>query len=274
MKFEKIYHAPAFPDAYIEFYAHECHNELQIGKRKTIIVCPGGGYGWLSEREAEPIALRYFSAGLNVAVLRYSVKEKAVNCAPLIESCLAIKYLRDHAEELQVDEKYVYITGFSAGGHLAAWTGTMWHCPEVAAHLDGADQTVCKPTATLPCYPVITSDTNHSHSGSIMTLNGWVNDERIEYFSLEKHVDERTAPAFLWHTAEDTCVPVMNSLLYATALAENKIPFELHVFPKGPHGLSLCNKETWSNNPAMVNPYVAVWMDMAIRFVTECPFEK
>ena len=69
-------------------------------------------------------------------------------------------------------------------------------------------------------------------------------------------------------------MPVMNSLLYASALAAYKIPFELHVFPKGPHGLSLCNKETWVNNPGYDRPYVAVWMDMAIKFVTECPFEK
>lgn len=274
MKFEKIYHAPAFPDSYIELYVHDPHQELQINKRKTIVVCPGGGYVNLSEREGEPVALKYFAAGLNVAVLRYSTKGKAVNCAPLIESCLAIKYLRDHADELYVDEKYVYITGFSAGGHLAAWTGTMWHALEVAAHLDGADQSICKPTATLPCYPVITGDLNHAHRGSVITLNGGVEDEHLEYFSLEKHVDERTAPAFLWHTAEDTCVPVMNSLLYASALSANKIPFELHVFPKGPHGLSLCNKETWVNHPAYDNPYVACWMEMAIRFVTECPFEK
>lgn len=274
MRYEKIYHAEAFPDSYIELFIHEPYPELQIKKRKTIIVCPGGGYGWLSEREGEPVALQYFAAGLNAVILRYSVQKKAENFAPLIEACLAVKYLRDHADELYIDPDYVFITGFSAGGHLAAWTGTSWHIPEVAAHLNGADQTLCKPTATLPCYAVITADKKYAHWGSVMTLNGWVEDEGLQRFSLEKQVSEKTSPAFLWHTADDTCVPVMNSILYATALSEKKIPFELHIFPKGSHGLSLCNKETFVNNPALDMPYNAVWLDMAIRFVTECPFEK
>ena len=123
-------------------------------------------------------------------------------------------------------------------------------------------------------WTVITADKKYSHGGSVMTLNGWVEDEGLQRFSLEKLVDERTSPAFLWHTAEDKCVPVMNSLLYATALMENNIPFELHVFPKGCHGLSLCNKETSVGNPGLDMPYNAVWLEMAIRFVNECPFEK
>ena len=263
-----------YPGATLTTYVSDDPPELKMPPRKAIVVCPGGGYGWLSEREGEPVALQYFAAGLNAVVLRYSVQKNAANFAPLIEACLAVKYLRDHAEELYIDPDYVYVTGFSAGGHLAAWSGTSWHIPEVAAHLDGADQTLCKPTATLPCYPVITADKKYSHGGSVMTLNGWVEDEGLQRFSLEKLVDERTSPAFLWHTAEDKCVPVMNSLLYATALMENNIPFELHVFPKGCHGLSLCNKETSVGNPGLDMPYNAVWLEMAIRFVNECPFKK
>ena len=270
-----IHLTEAFKDSYLEAYVHEPYAELQIGKRKAMIVCPGGGYGWLSEREGEPVALQYFAAGLNVFVLRYSVQKNAGNYAPLIEACLAVKYLREHCDELYVDPNYVFITGFSAGGHLAAWTGTMWHIPEVAAHLDGADQTICKPTATLPCYAVITSKPGVRHTGSIMNLNGGNADEEgMARFSLENFVDERTSPAFLWHTATDTCVPVMNSILYASALSENKIPFELHIFPNGPHGLSLCNKETYVHNSELDTPYVAQWLPMALRWVSECPFNN
>ena len=276
MTYKIINHTEEYPDSHIEAYIHEPHAELQIKKRKAIIVCPGGGYGWLSEREGEPVALQFFAAGLNTFVLRYSVKEKAVNYAPLIEACLAIKYLREHADELYIDPDYVFITGFSAGGHLTAWTGTMWHIPEVQAHMDGADPMICKPTATLPCYPVISALPGVRHDGSIQNLNGWKKDdeEGMARFSLEKAVSEKTAPAFLWHTANDGCVPVMNSLLYAAALSEKKIPFELHIFPDGPHGLSLANKETWVNNPALDTSYVAQWLSMAIRWVQECPFEK
>ena len=274
MIFSKIKFTEKFDDTCIETQIHEPYAELGEKKRKAIIVCPGGGYGFLSEREGEPVALQYFAAGLNAFVLRYSIGAKAANYAPLIEACLAIKYIREHADELHIDPNYVFITGFSAGGHLSAWTGTMWHIPEVAAHIGDADIEICKPTATLPCYPVITN-TPCRHKGSLLTLNGGIDDEDgMNRFSLENFVSEKTSPAFLWHTANDTCVPAMNSLLYAEALTKNRIPYELHIFPDGPHGLSLCNMETFSNNPAYIAPYVGQWLPLAIRFVTECPFER
>lgn len=275
MQYSKINFTEKFEDSYIEAYLHGTPDEIKIDKRRAIVVCPGGGYGFLSEREAEPVALQYFAAGLNVFTLRYSIQAKAANYAPLIEACLAIKYLREHCDELHVDPKYVFITGFSAGGHLAAWTGTQWHIPQVQAYLGGADPEICKPTATLPCYPVITSAAGVRHTGSIKTLNGGSEDEEgMARFCLEKAVSEKTSPAFLWHTFNDGCVPVMNSLLYAEALTRSNIPFELHIFPDGPHGLSLCNSQTSNGQAMMESTYVAQWLPMAIRFVTECPFEK
>ena len=275
MIYSIINHAEKFEDSCIEAYIHEPYRELGIEKRRAIIVCPGGGYGWLSEREGEPVALQYFAAGLNAFVLRYSVKEKAANYAPLIEACLAVKYIREHATELHVDPNYVFVTGFSAGGHLAAWTGTQWHIPEVTAHIGDADPEICKPTATIPCYPVISAVPGITHGGSILTLNGGKTDEEgMARFSLENFVDEKTSPAFIWHTASDGCVPVMNSLLYAEALSNAKIPYELHIYPKGHHGLSLANWETAVNNKANVNPHIAEWLHMAVHWVLECPFNN
>ena len=274
MVYKHIEHTGGFSEAKLDAYLHEYLPELKIKNRKALIVCPGGGYGKLSEREAEPIALKFFAEGLNVFILRYSIREKAADYRPLIEACLAIKYLREHCDELLVDPEYVFITGFSAGGHLAAWTGTQWHSEIVKAHLDGADSEICKPTATLPCYPVITNKPCR-HKGSMLMLNGGVDDEEgMDRFSLELFVDGRTSPAFLWHTAEDADVPVMNSLLYASKLAEYKIPFELHVYPTGVHGLALSNKETYVNWPSYDIPYNAAWIDLAIHWVKECPFKK
>lgn len=275
MTYQHIYFSENFPDARLEAYIHDTHAELVIDKRKAIIVCPGGGYAFLSEREAEPIALSYAAAGLNVFVLRYSLLDKASGYAPLIEACLAIKYIREHCEELKVDPKYVYITGFSAGGHLSAWAGCMWNSPKVTEHLNGADAKICKPTATLPCYPVITSNPKYGHMGSYDVLVGNCNEEVDETcFSLERYVDKNTSPSFIWHTATDAAVHAMNALLYAEKLCEHGVPFELHIFPCGGHGLALCNKETWIGEPGLLNPYVEQWVKMAIHWVNECPFEQ
>lgn len=262
-------------DAYLEAYIHSPHAELCICKRKAIIVCPGGGYQMLSEREGEPIALQYFAAGLNVFILRYSICENAANYKPLIEACLAIRYLRKNCDEYFVDPDNVFITGFSAGGHLAASAGTLWHTPKVQAHLEGDAPEICKPTATVLCYPVITNNECFRHKGSILMLNGNrdVKDE-MDRFSLELHVDGNTSPAFLWHTAKDSVVPVQNSLLYASALAANKIPFELHIHPNGDHGLALCNKETCSNNEDFIIPYNEDWIKYAIKWINEAPFRS
>ena len=259
--------------AYLEAYIHSPHAELKIGKRKSIIVCPGGGYEGLSEREAEPIALKYFAEGLNAFVLRYSVRGEAANFKPLIEACLAIKYLRENADELYVDPTNVFITGFSAGGHLAASAGTLWHIDEVKAHIGDADPEICKPTATILCYPVITNNEKYRHKGSILTVNGYRDvKEEMDRFSLDERVDEKTAPAFIWHTAKDSVVPVQNALLYATALAARRIPFELHIHPNGDHGLALCNEETRSQNPGFVIPYNEDWINYAIKWIKEDAF--
>lgn len=258
-----------FEDSYIETYIHSHDEALSIKKRKAIIVCPGGGYSHLSEREAEPIALKYFAAGLNVFTLRYSVREKAANFAPLIEACLAIKYVRENCEKLHVDPEHVFITGFSAGGHLAAAAGTMWYIPEVQAHMNGADTRICRPDATVLCYPVITNKPCR-HKGSMLVLNGYVDDEEgMDRFSVENYVNADTAPAFMWHTANDPVVPVENSLVYAAKLSEHKIPFELHIYPQGPHGLALCDEETYVGNPAYNSPYCQGWIDLAIKWISK-----
>lgn len=269
----------SFSDTYsgatLTSYIHDVSAEMPAPPRRAIIVCPGGGYGCTSDREAEPIALQYFAAGLNAFVLRYSVLDKASDYTPLTEAALAIAHLRLNADKYLIDPKYIFITGFSAGGHLAASAGTLWKLPLLCerlkaelgnAYYDGIN----RPIATLPCYPVITAG-KYAHRGSINTLCGKndPSEEEMNAFSLELHVDSDTAPAFIWHTFDDGCVPIQNSLLYADALSRAGVPFELHVYPHGNHGLSLCNKETWANQPHFINPICEGWIDLAIRYVKE-----
>ena len=218
--------------------------------------------------------LQYFAAGLNVFILRYSLREKAAQDAPLIESALAVKYVRDHAEELFVDPDYVFITGFSAGGHCAAMCGTLWNDPVVREALGidrgEAPEGINKPTATVLCYPVITGGP-YAHRGSIDNLCGYpsAGTEGADRYSLELHVDATTAPAFIWHTFNDNGVPIQNTLLYAGAMAAAGVPFEYHVYPDGVHGLSLCNRETSSGMDFFDKPACAGWIKEAIRYVKE-----
>ncbi len=272
MTHERLFFTEKYPDVYLTSYLHEESPELAANKRKAIIVCPGGGYEFRSRREAEPIALQFFAAGLNAFVLEYSICEEAANYAPLIQACLAVKYLRENAERFYLNGD-VFVTGFSAGGHLAAWSGTMWHIPQVA-EASGGNTELCKPTATIPCYPVISADRSISHAGSVIALNSHVDDDGIFRFSLEDFVDEKTSPAFLWHTADDPVVPVQNSIVYAASLAKYHIPFELHIYPKGPHGLALCNKVTFSQHPDHIAPYAENWIEHAIRWIDETPFRN
>ncbi len=276
--------SPAYPGATITTYVVENTAELKLSPRRAVIVCPGGGYHFLSDREAEPVVAQFLTANINVFLLRYTVgmartaeNAGASGYAPLIEAGLAIKFVRDHAEEYSTDPQKVFILGFSAGGHVAASAGTLWNIPEVrdAIGISAGEcpEGINRPDGTILCYPVITGG-DRAHRGSVKNFSGHdeLTEEDIERFSLERHVDGATSPAFIWHTASDGTVPVQNSLMYAAALAAQKIPFELHIYPEGKHGLSLCNEFTSSQNSANLVPYAAGWIDHAVKWVKEFHF--
>ncbi len=265
---------PRYPDCTLTTYLHDVSAEQVVPPRRAIIVCPGGGYHFHSDRENEPIVLQYFAAGLNVFVLRYSLRENAKDDAPLIESALAVKFIREHAEEYHIDPAYVFITGFSAGGHCAAMCGTLWNDPVVrdALGIDRgeAPEGIGKPTATVLCYPVITGGP-YAHRGSIDYLCGGpsAGTAGADRYSLELHVDATTSPAFIWHTFNDGAVPIQNTLLYANAMATAGVPFEYHVYPDGVHGLALCTEETACGQPHLIKPSCAGWIKDAIRYVRQ-----
>lgn len=249
---------------------------LKLTPRRAVIVCPGGGYSALSDREDEVIAAQYLAAGFATFILHYSVGENAKNFQPLKEAALAIKYVRENAEHYNVDPDYVFISGFSAGGHLAASAGILWDHPAVKEVLGTEDTRVARPTGMILSYPVITTG-EYTHVHSAQRLCGKFNKEPIvtytreeaDRFSLELHVKENTPPAFIWHTAADQAVPVENSLLLATAYSRAKVPFELHIFPEGKHGLALCNDITQSGHEGFVIPHNACWIDLACKWARE-----
>ena len=235
-------------------------------KRRAVLICPGGSYRYCSNTEGEPIALAYLSAGFNAFVLDYSVTSETEKGkkfpGQLIEAAMAMKFIKDNAEKFHIDPNYVFVNGYSAGGHLAASLGILYNSDYVKNALD-IPENYARPAGMILAYPVITSG-KYTHAQSIKNIlhEDAENEEARRAVSLETRVDKNTVPAFVWHTRTDALVPVENSLLFASALAENGIPFELHVYPNGPHGLSLATAVV-----GKINDVAAQWFGESVRWM-------
>ena len=219
----------------------------------------------VSEREAEPVALAYFSAGYHTFILNYGVMENAKDFQPLCQLAAAVAHIRRNAAEWSVDGKKLAVCGFSAGGHLAASLGTLFN-EESFLKVYGESEDI-RPNAMILGYPVITAD-EYAHVESIENVSGAKKgSEDYLWFGLDQHVDAQTPPAFVWHTAEDQTVPVENSLKLVEALSAAKVPFELHVLPKGVHGMSVCTKEVGELTPVSI--YNGRWVSWSITWLNE-----
>lgn len=208
-----------------------------------VLVLPGGGYRMVSHQEGPPVAGWLNSIGISAVVLEYTVSTgEAIYPEPQQQALYALRYLRSHAQALNIDPNRIGVIGFSAGGHLAACVSQGFDRKEW--HLD-PDNTLgdlsARPDASILAYPVINSGPT-AHTGSFDNLFGADASEATRaQVSWEQHAHPQSPPTFLWHTAEDGAVPVENSYLMAMALQKNKTPHELHVFPDGAHGLGLAS---------------------------------
>ncbi len=239
-------------------------------KRASVLICPGGGYGMVSDRENEPIALAFVALGYNAFVLRYSTADlnDARYPTQLLESSAALAYIRRNCEKYHVKSDSIAVCGFSAGGHMAAMLGTLWNESIVTESLD-IELGENRPDGMILAYPVITSG-EFAHRGSFNNLIGEHKSEELLYkLSLENSVGEHTPPAFIWHTLTDQSVPVENSFLFANAMKKANIPFELHIYPDGPHGLSLGTRETISSATDRFNPHVSSWIELCNRWIAK-----
>lgn len=251
-------------DGSVVGFLHTPIEEMEVHRKKypAVVLCPGGGYSMVSQREADPVALRFFARGYNVFTLTYSVgEEKAKGLLPLRELSQTVIKIRESREEYGVDAERVAVCGFSAGGHLACSLGTLWNAPELLKVYDNKGGKN-RPDAMILCYPVITAD-EYAHVGSIENVSGCKRGTPgYEYFSLDKHVSEKTPPAFIWHTVPDDCVPVENSLKLASAMSKAGVSFEAHLFPRGGHGMSVCTEESGSRSD-----YNAKWMELCLDWL-------
>lgn len=245
---------------------HSPSPEMIKKNRPTILVIPGGGYSFVSDREADPIALAFMAEGYHVAILRYSIAPARFPVS-FLEAFTALKHLKDHTAEYEIDKENIYVIGFSAGGHLAALTGTSFNHPLVLEKL-GVEKDALKPAGMILSYPVITSG-EFAHRGSFDSLLGDHKDDPkwLYNMSIENLVAEDTVPTFIWATFADTTVPVENTLLMCDALRKKGVAFEQHIFPVGAHGLSLADDRTTDWNGGGTNPYCCKWFSLCLDWL-------
>lgn len=241
--------------------------------RPAVLIVPGGGYEHTSIREAEPVALGFLERGFNCFVLWYSVSGAGCTArfpTSLLELATAVSIIRENAEEWMTDPKKVFVCGFSAGGHLAASLGTFWNRDFVKNAL-GFEQEH-RPDGLILSYPVVLAPTaeKQAHVGSFRNLLGdkLGDTDTLALLSLEQQVSDATPPAFIWHTATDDVVPVQNSLAFAAAMAKANRPFELHIFPRGDHGLARADRST-ATGEHYILPEVQQWIGLAARWAKE-----
>ncbi|MGN0371571.1 MAG: alpha/beta hydrolase [Enterocloster sp.] len=236
-------------------------------RRPAVILCPGGGYRFVSPREDQPVAMEYLAAGCQVFVLHYHVSPERYPTA-LMELARTVALVREHADEWHIDPENILVSGFSAGGHLACCLGAMWNRPALFEPLKLTGEQI-RPDGMILCYPVITSG-EKAHKGSFTELLGpeLADDEEMRrQVSLEYQIGPHTPRTFLWHTWTDNSVPVENSLLLAQSLRTAGVSLELHIYPYGNHGLSLATDEVSGPDRKCNLPHCQGWIKLAKEWI-------
>ena len=266
----------AAQSAELTCYLQEQSREIAIEKRPIVLICPGGGYAYTSDREAEPIALAFLAKGFHAAVLRYSCAEYSaadqagndvrVEPEARMQVARAIAAIRDQADVRHIDTDKIVLWGASAGAHLVAHYACTWY--DELPGLTGLSQDTLRIAGLMLAYPVITSG-EKAHRGSFDNLLREKKDDpdELKRVSLEYRVNGHVPPTFIWHTWTDGSVPVENSLLFAQALKEHDINTELHIFPMGGHGLALADERTVSPWGKEIEPCCQVWIDLACAWL-------
>ncbi|GHC08280.1 alpha/beta hydrolase [Cerasicoccus arenae] len=218
---------------------------------QSIVVCPGGGYAHLAIAHEGHRVARYISShGTAAAVLEYRHAPYR-HPVPLLDAQRAIRLMRHHATEWELDPSKVGILGFSAGGHLTACAATL---PPLTEGLPGdeIDALDCRPDFAVPIYAVVSIFEPYAHLGSRQNLLGEKADdmELVAQLSPERHVNANTPPCLLIHTSEDKSVVPEHSIVFYQALRRHNVPAELHIYEKHGHGIGLAQNHPWG--PALI----------------------
>ena len=220
-------------------------------KNAAVIICPGGGYAHLSnEKEGDNVAVWLNSIGVSAFVLKYRLPSDMImedkTVGPLQDAQEAMRIVRRHADEWNLDATKIGVLGFSAGGHLASTLSTHYNDTVYKTN----DNISSRPDFSILIYPVISMDETTTHKVSKENLLGEKpSNELIAKFSNEKQVDSNTPTTFLVHATDDKSVVVENSFTYYLALKRHNVPAEMHVYETGGHGFSLGDDGTNQNWP-------------------------
>lgn len=273
---------PLNETAHLDTYILNNSNEYNVGKKRPfVLVLPGGAYAFTSDREAEPIALRFNSIGCHAGILWYTTRDLVSNVPKnaFEEAMMAVKWVREHADEYLIDPDLIIVCGFSAGGHLAIECATMWHEPWIAEKL-GCDPKQLKINLAIPCYAAAKAEKMPKGEAGPLMLRAKQSgnmrffgtddpsDEDVEAYNCLNKVSRNTPPMFIWHTYEDQLVDVANSIELAWNLKKHKIPFELHIFEKGEHGLALADRTT-ARKDSHKNAHVYHWFELCEEWLSE-----
>lgn len=264
---------PGFSRSNALFTGYLCPNYECIDPDRlhpAVLILPGGGYEVTSDRECEPVALQFLAKGISAFTLRYSV---APNTYPqaLYEALTAFYRIRTCASQYHIQPDNISVCGFSAGGHLALCTGAFWEESGIQ-NLLGNPGALLRPDKLILSYPVVSAQA-YAHEPSFSNLLGKDSHDPklLEHLSIERQITGDFPPVFLWHTYTDQTVPVQNSLLLAMALAEKRVPLEMHIYPEGKHGLSLATYTTSRDIPYGQPCACSAWLEPAVDFLYKTP---
>lgn len=291
----KIWKEQLYPEnekVYYTVYLQDNSPEIDENRiRPLMIVCPGGGYMTTSDCETEPVALGYLYRDYHVIVLRYTTSDRGSAIYPqsLCDLAKLMGIVHEHAAEWKIDINNLFLTGFSAGAHLALSMAVHWKDTWLAEK-SNIDSAQLKPTAAvlgypladfifqnergknLPAYQEVDPVYQISHYQFLMMINHALlgenpTEEDYKKASPVNYVTENTPPIFIWATAADDLVFAGNSLKLALALEDKGVPYELHIFQNGPHGMSMATEASGSKESDHVDEEVAHWFELAVKFL-------
>ena len=247
---------------FLHAYRHVGSKEIAWKERSAILILPGGGYSFVSEREWEPVAMYYYGKGMDAYVLEYNVAPECGYPTLLTEAGMAMIYLRKEAARLHSDGR-IAVLGFSSGGHLCGCISLLWDDPVLSAKF-GADSVLIRPDAAILAYAVVSSEQSCRDEETFVNFCG--REAPYDRYSLERVVRPDAPPMFLWATVDDAEVPIENSIRLFRALCAAGVPAEYHAFETGQHGLSVCSEEVL---PACneQTEHVRRWLKLSMEFL-------